>query len=72
MSLTAAFEVSQWMVTRKKSVIIRESNGARDLAPLVASLVHLMLDPHSRTISGFQTLVEKEWVAKGKRWFTMY
>ncbi|NWU90957.1 MTMRB protein, partial [Upupa epops] len=37
----------------------------RDLNCLVASLVQLLGDPHSRTLTGFQSLVQREWVAAG-------
>ncbi|ELU13417.1 hypothetical protein CAPTEDRAFT_222446 [Capitella teleta] len=48
------------------SVVIKEKDS-RDLSPLVACLVQLLLDPHTRTIQGFQSLVEREWVAMGHR-----
>lgn len=38
-----------------------------DLTCQVSSLAQLCLDPHYRTVSGFRTLVEKEWVAYGHR-----
>ncbi|NXO02541.1 MTMRB protein, partial [Rhinopomastus cyanomelas] len=37
----------------------------RDLNCLVASLVQLLGDPHCRTLAGFQSLVQREWVAAG-------
>nr|XP_045001330.1 myotubularin-related protein 10 isoform X3 [Jaculus jaculus] len=46
------------------SVILQEEEG-RDLSCLVASLVQVMMDPHFRTITGFQSLVQKEWVMAG-------
>lgn len=32
---------------------------------IVASLVQVMLDPYFRTIPGFQSLIQKEWVMSG-------
>lgn len=37
----------------------------RDLSCLAASLVQVMLDPYFRTIVGFQSLIQKEWVMAG-------
>ena len=34
---------------------------------MVAGLVQLMLDPHCRSLLGFQALVQKEWVMAGHR-----
>ncbi|XP_066557388.1 myotubularin-related protein 10 isoform X3 [Amia ocellicauda] len=47
------------------SVVLQE--GGRDLSCVVSSLVQLMLDPHFRSIAGFQSLVQKEWVMAGFR-----
>ncbi|KAG5839386.1 hypothetical protein ANANG_G00204440 [Anguilla anguilla] len=48
------------------SVILQEEED-RDLSCVVSSLVQLMLDPHFRSLSGFQSLVQKEWVMAGHR-----
>ncbi|KAK5873954.1 hypothetical protein PBY51_018948 [Eleginops maclovinus] len=48
------------------SVILQEEED-RDLNCVVSSLVQLMLDPHYRSIVGFQSLVQKEWVMAGHR-----
>lgn len=47
-----------------KSVVLQENDG-RDMCCLVSSLVQVLLDPFSRTTTGFQVLIQKEWVALG-------
>lgn len=39
--------------------------AARDLCCIISSLAQLLLDHHFRTIAGFQSLLQKEWVAGG-------
>ncbi|XP_018306060.1 myotubularin-related protein 10-B isoform X2 [Mycetomoellerius zeteki] len=46
------------------SVILQEG-AARDLCCVISSLAQLLLDHHFRTIAGFQSLLQKEWVAGG-------
>ncbi|XP_024880886.1 myotubularin-related protein 12 isoform X4 [Temnothorax curvispinosus] len=46
------------------SVILQEG-AARDLCCVISSLAQLSLDHHFRTIAGFQSLLQKEWVAGG-------
>ncbi|XP_054997361.1 myotubularin-related protein 10 [Sorex araneus] len=46
---------------RHLSVVLQEEEG-RDLSCVVASLIQVMLDPYFRTITGFQSLIQKEWV----------
>lgn len=47
-----------------ESVAIQENDG-RDMCCLVSSLVQIFLDPFYRSITGFQVLIQKEWVALG-------
>ncbi|KAM4664184.1 myotubularin-related protein 11 [Discoglossus pictus] len=62
--LKKASEASVLLSERKRSVVIQEPED-RDLTCLVTSLVQVMSDPHVRTLSGFQSLIQKEWVSAG-------
>ncbi|KAG7274275.1 hypothetical protein CRUP_037202 [Coryphaenoides rupestris] len=64
--LKHACEVVYLLEGKNASVILQEEEG-RDLSCVVSSLVQVMLDPHFRTMSGFQSLVQKEWVMAGHR-----
>ncbi|XP_043488779.1 myotubularin-related protein 10-B [Polistes fuscatus] len=46
------------------SVVLQEGE-ARDLCCVVSSLIQLLFDPYFQTIVGFQSLIQKEWVASG-------
>uniref|UniRef100_H2XNB0 Myotubularin-related protein 13 n=1 Tax=Ciona intestinalis TaxID=7719 RepID=H2XNB0_CIOIN len=48
------------------SVMIAVEDGC-DAVPQISSLAQVMLDPHYRTIEGFQTLIQKEWLSFGHR-----
>lgn len=50
---------------------IPEDEG-RDLNCVVSSLAQLMVDPYFRSISGFETLIQKEWVAMGHPFTTRH
>ncbi|XP_069734461.1 myotubularin-related protein 11 [Phaenicophaeus curvirostris] len=62
--LRKAAEVASLLARRRCSVLLQEPSD-RDLNCLVASLVQLLGDPRSRTLSGFQSLIQREWVAAG-------
>ncbi|XP_070506241.1 myotubularin-related protein 10-B isoform X2 [Chironomus tepperi] len=47
-----------------ESVVLQEFEG-RDMSCVISSLIQVILDPTSRTIHGFQVLIQKEWVALG-------
>ena len=44
--------------------IIAEGES-RDTSAIISSLAQLIMDPYYRTIHGFQSLVQKEWVMLG-------
>ncbi|CAG9130076.1 unnamed protein product [Plutella xylostella] len=46
------------------TVVVLEGDGV-DYCAVVSSLTQLLVDPHFRTITGFQSLVQKEWLALG-------
>lgn len=62
--LKVALATAKVMAERRKHVLVREQTGA-DMTCVVVSLVQILLDPHYRTQAGFQTLIDKEWVAAG-------
>ncbi|EAT38271.1 AAEL009815-PA [Aedes aegypti] len=47
-----------------RTVVLQEISG-RDMCSVISSLVQLLLDNSFRTINGFQTLIQKEWVNLG-------
>ncbi|XP_074836654.1 myotubularin-related protein 11 [Carettochelys insculpta] len=59
-----ASEVAALLAERSCSVVLQESED-RDLNCLLASLVQILSDSHARTQSGFQSLLQKEWVVAG-------
>uniref|UniRef100_A0A8C3QF88 Myotubularin related protein 11 n=1 Tax=Cyanoderma ruficeps TaxID=181631 RepID=A0A8C3QF88_9PASS len=62
--LRKAVEVVSLLAGKRCSVVLQEHSD-RDLNCLLASLVQLLGDPHARSLSGFQSLVQREWVAAG-------
>lgn len=46
------------------TVVLQEGEG-QDMCCVISSLTQLILDCHWRTINGFQSLIQKEWVSLG-------
>ena len=51
--------------------VLAEESGC-DFSCVVSSLVEMMADSHYRSISGFESLVQKEWVALGHAFTTRH
>ncbi|XP_075040770.1 myotubularin-related protein 12 [Mixophyes fleayi] len=62
--LKKAIEVIENLESQRINVVLKEDT-ASDFCCLIASLVQIMMDPHYRTRSGFQSLIQKEWVMGG-------
>ncbi|XP_029916384.1 myotubularin-related protein 12 isoform X1 [Myripristis murdjan] len=62
--LQKAMEVVECLEKENNNVLIMEDGGS-DLCCVISSLAQLMLDSYYRTLQGFQSLVQKEWVAGG-------
>uniref|UniRef100_T1GTG0 Myotubularin phosphatase domain-containing protein n=1 Tax=Megaselia scalaris TaxID=36166 RepID=T1GTG0_MEGSC len=50
------------LMLKGKTVVLQENTG-RDLCCVISSLTQIILDPYFRSIDGFQSLIQKEWVA---------
>lgn len=62
--LNAANHVVNQIIRESLTVVLKEESGC-DMTCLVSCLVQLQLDPEYRTIIGFQSLVQREWIIMG-------
>ncbi|XP_060525848.1 myotubularin-related protein 10-B [Cylas formicarius] len=62
--LTRAVEAAEQLQDHGCTVVLQEGNG-QDLNCVVSSLTQIILDPYFRTKSGFQSLIQKDWVVLG-------
>ncbi|XP_068222833.1 myotubularin-related protein 10-B [Palaemon carinicauda] len=62
--LEVAQNAASAIIHHNSSVILQDLEG-RDLSAVISCLVQLFLDPQVRTLRGFHSLVQKEWVALG-------
>uniref|UniRef100_UPI0037E778B0 myotubularin-related protein 11 n=1 Tax=Semicossyphus pulcher TaxID=241346 RepID=UPI0037E778B0 len=67
--LRKASEVACLLRGGHLTVALQESDD-RDMSCVISSLVQVMCDPHCRTQHGFQSLVQKEWVMAGHRFYS--
>lgn len=64
--MAAAIRVADRVENFKTSVVVHCSDGW-DRTAQVTSLAMIMLDPYYRTITGFEVLIEKEWLSFGHK-----
>ncbi|XP_018408096.1 PREDICTED: myotubularin [Nanorana parkeri] len=64
--LTGAIQVADKVASGKSSVVVHCSDGWDRTAQLT-SLAMLMLDSYYRTITGFEVLIQKEWISFGHK-----
>ncbi|NXF68913.1 MTMRC protein, partial [Ciccaba nigrolineata] len=62
--LKKAIEIAECLERQHTNVLLIEES-ATDLCCVISSLVQVMMDSYSRTKSGFQSLIQKEWVIGG-------
>uniref|UniRef100_A0A4W3JDJ7 Myotubularin-related protein 9 n=1 Tax=Callorhinchus milii TaxID=7868 RepID=A0A4W3JDJ7_CALMI len=62
--LTTACLAAQCIDREGASVLVHGSEGI-DTTLQVTSIAHIILDPQSRTIRGFEALIEREWLQAG-------
>ncbi len=56
--------VVEKMVLEGKNVLIHCEDDS-DTVPIISSIAKIRLDPFYRTFTGFQYLIEEEWLAMG-------
>ncbi|KAK9887578.1 hypothetical protein WA026_023384 [Henosepilachna vigintioctopunctata] len=62
--LSKSLEAAELLSTHNSTIVLQEGNGT-DMNCVISSLVQIILDPHFRTKYGFQSLIQKDWVAMG-------
>ncbi|XP_007531630.1 myotubularin-related protein 11 isoform X2 [Erinaceus europaeus] len=69
--LRKASDITVLVTSRVRSVVLQEHSD-RDFNGLLSSLVQLLSAPEARTLLGFQSLVQREWVAAGHPFLTRF
>jgi myotubularin-related protein 10/11/12 len=62
--LSCARQVQQAMCDENQPVLLYEPEG-KDITCVISSLAQIMMDSSYRTMIGFETLIQKEWVSIG-------
>lgn len=50
---------------REGTTVVLQENDGRDMCCVISSLTQILLDPYFRTRCGFESLIQKDWVALG-------
>ena len=66
--LEAAICCSNHLIIEKASILVHCSDGW-DRTSQICTLCQLLIDPHYRTLQGFQQLINKDWLAFGHKFF---
>lgn len=69
--LNAACLVAQCLEKEVAPVLVFEQES-QDLALVITSLTQIILNPDSRTLHGFEALVEREWIQGGHPFWTRH
>ncbi|CAD5207811.1 unnamed protein product [Bursaphelenchus okinawaensis] len=65
-ALTAAGTIAQWVhCTDTETPVVVHGGEGTDTTLLVTSLSQMLLDADARTVRGFQSLIEAEWITAG-------
>lgn len=70
-TLNAACLAAQLLEKEEAPVLILEAESA-DLSLVLVSLTQMILNPDSRTLHGFQALIEREWIQGGHPFWTRH
>ncbi|XP_066926437.1 myotubularin-related protein 9-like [Clytia hemisphaerica] len=62
--LTAALKVAVYVCKDNSPVLVHGENG-QDMTLVVTSLAQVLLDPSSRTVLGFESLIMRDWIWAG-------
>lgn len=63
--LTKAAEAAEKISDVNSTTVVLQEGTGQDMNCVISSLTQILLDPHWRTMHGFQSLVQKEWVVLG-------